>query len=82
MSNILSCAKHCFLADYVSLFNMYIEMGNFDCAEMQFKLQNSPLFSIFVSIPSVASTGFNSSAANDTVTAFKVWVLYEQYKVL
>jgi len=60
---------------------MYVEMGNFDCTEIQLKSKNSQIFSVVISIPRVGTTGFTSSAADHEVIVYKVWVLYEQYKV-
>jgi hypothetical protein len=65
-------------ADPLNVFYMYAEMGNNEHCEMQFKFQDSPNPSVFVTTPKVGGTGLNLTAANHAVITQKVLALNEQ----
>jgi len=71
-----------FFADHLDIFYMYAEMGNDERTEMQFKFQDSPNPSEFVSAPKVDGTGLNLTAANHAVLTQKFWVLNDQCQAL
>jgi len=67
--------------DDFDIFNMYAEMVNEECTEMQLKFQDSPNPSVFLTIPTVGGTGLNLTAANHAVITQKFWVLNDQHQV-
>jgi len=53
--------------DNVDIFDMYAEMGNDECTEMQLKFQDSRNPSVFITTPKVGRTGLNLTAADHAV---------------
>jgi hypothetical protein len=67
-----------FNADHQYTFYMYVDMGNNEHTEIQFKFQDSPNPSVFVTTPKVCGKGLNLTVANHAVITQKFWVLNEQ----
>jgi len=71
-------SKYC--ANHMDIFDMYVEMSNDKCTEMQQKLQHSRNSTVCITTPTVGGTGPNLVGVCNAVITQKLWILKEPHQ--